>query len=106
VTVEGRTAEWIVERQTQVGTPDLRPFCDYGEVVFHGGTAEVTSGGTGVTSEQQLELATLLRMADGTVPSTSGGVDQPGLHNPDIIVSTAALQDNDGVLVTHTGDTP
>jgi hypothetical protein len=106
VTVEGRTAEWIVERQTKVGTPDLRPFCDYGEAIFHGCTAEVTSRGTGVISEQQLELATLLRMADWTVSSTSGGVDQPGLHNPGIIVSTASLQGNDGVLVTYTGDTP
>jgi hypothetical protein len=106
VTVEGRTAEWIVERQTQVGTTDLRPFCDYGEVLFHGCTAEVMSKKTGTTSEQQLELATLLRMADWTVPSTSGGVDQPGLRNPGIIVSTPALQGDDGVLVTYTGDSP
>jgi hypothetical protein len=106
VTVEGRTAEWIVERQTEAGTTDLRPFCDYGEVLFHGCTAEVMSKKTGTISEQQLELATLLRMTDWTVPSTSGGVDQPGLRNPGIIVSTPALQGDDGVLVTYTGDSP
>jgi Peptidase A4 family len=102
VVVEGKTAEWIVERQTKAGTNDLRPFCDYGEVLFHGCTAEVTSRRTGATREQQLQLASLLRLADWTLPTPAGDY-QPGLRHPGTIVSTAALQGDDGVLVAYTG---
>ena len=40
------------------------------------------------------------------VLATAGGVDQPGIHKPGIIVSSAALQGDDGLLVTYTGATP
>ena len=103
-TVEGRTAEWIVERQAEAFNTDrLRPFCDYGAVLFYGCNAQVTT--TTGTEDRQLDLATTIRMADWTLP-TPGGVDQPGIHNPGIIVSSAALQGDDGVLATYTGGTP
>ncbi len=104
VTVEGQTAEWIVERQTEAGTPDLRPFCDYGTALFFGCNAQVITQ-SGATEDRDLELANTIRLADWTLP-TPEGVDQPGIHYPGAIVSSAALQGNDGVLVTYTGDTP
>ena len=104
VTVEGRTAEWIVERQTEAHTTNLRPFCDYGAVMFYGCNAQVHTA-TGASEDRQLDLATTIRLADWTL-ATAGGVDQPGIHKPGIIVSSAALQGDDGLLVTYTGATP
>jgi hypothetical protein len=105
VTVEGKTAEWIVERPTQPTTPDLLPFCDSGSVVFYDCNAQVAvSSPAGITLEdRQLQLARLIRLADWT-PKKPGATYQPGMDQPGIIVSSAALEGDDAALVSYTGN--
>jgi hypothetical protein len=102
VKVEGKTAAWIVERQTKPMSAELLPFCDYGQLLFSGCNAQlVTKFET--TAERQLQRARLIKMSDWTLPNKLASY-QPGMVNLGIIVSTPALQGDDGVLVTYTGN--
>lgn len=89
LTVEGRTAEWIVERPTQPESSDLLPFCDYGSVAFSNCNAAVVLG-QGLAEERSPQNARLIRLADWT-PNRPGTTDQPGKRHPGIIVSTPSL---------------
>lgn len=105
VAVEGRTAEWIIERPTKVASIDLRPFCDYGAVTFYGCNAQVqTTPGGSVTEDRQLQRARLIRLADWTQPG--GTPFQPGMQQPGIVVSSAAPEGDDSVLVYYRGNGP
>ena len=80
VTVEGRTAEWIVvKRQTEAHTTNLRPFCDYGAVMFYGCNAQVHTA-TGASEDRQLDLATTIRLADWNSRRPAGWTS-PGYIN-------------------------
>jgi Peptidase A4 family len=101
VTVEGRTAAWIVERPTKPFTPDPLPFCDCGSVTIYDCNAQVAP----TLQDRQLQRANLIKLADWTRKNATGG-HQPGMDHPGIIVSTAEVESDSSVLITYTGDTP
>lgn len=88
LTVEGKTAEWIVERPAEPLSSDLLPFCDYGLVAFAHCNAAVALG-QGPAQDRSLQNARLIRLADWT-PNVPGTTDQPGKHHPGVIVSSAS----------------
>ena len=83
--VDGVTAEWIVERQTKVGSDDLLPFANFGSVRFEGCTVHVKEQATGYVQKQQLRGAKLIRMTDWT------NFDQLGRT-----ISSAVLEEDNG----------
>jgi Peptidase A4 family len=72
VRVEGRTAEWILERPAHLEDPLLYQLPDYGGAAFVRCIAETDS--TALLQEVDLERARLMRMVDWELPPAPSGV--------------------------------
>jgi hypothetical protein len=90
VRIEGRTAEWIVERPTRLGSSDLYPLADFGQVHFSECVAETDSPGP--ARDVNLARARLMRICDWEPPPLPSG-----------IVSTPARDGGFAVQVNYGG---
>jgi hypothetical protein len=93
IIVEGRTAEWIVERPTQPHTMQLFTLPDYGATLFY--ACNTVSGTGAARREQQLQRARLVRMTDWDDPVRRGRT-----------VSLPVRQTDSSTLVCYQGNQP
>jgi len=91
--VQGRTADWILERPTIQGSTTLFTLPNYGSVLFYACNAAVAAGGS--CKELQLERARYVRMVDWDDPTHRGQT-----------VSTAVPQTDSSILVCYRGNLP
>ena len=92
VLTEGRTAEWILERPTLIGSRELFPLPDYGVTLFYRCNAAVEADPG--WEELQLEQARLIAMKDWDGP------------NPGAVVSTPVRQNGSSLLLCYGGNLP
>jgi hypothetical protein len=92
ILTEGRTAEWILERPTLLGSKELLPLPDYGITLFYRCNAAVETE-TG-WEELQLEQARLIAIKDWDGP------------NPGAVVSTPVRQNASSLLLCYDGNLP
>lgn len=91
--VEGRTAEWIVERQLDPDTSRFFVLPNFGTMTFTRCNA-ISTGPSGETA-QRLERAHLIRMKDWDDP-----------RSPGVVVSDPDVVGTDGIKITYTGVEP
>jgi hypothetical protein len=92
IAAEGRTAEWILERPTKLGSKEMFPLPDYGATLFYACNAAIKTD-TG-WEELQLEQARLMSIKDWDGP------------NPGATVSTSVRQNESSILLCYEGNVP
>jgi hypothetical protein len=75
IIVEGRTAEWVLERPTKPGSKELLTLPDYGATIFYACNAAARTGD--IWEEQQLERARLIKLKDWDRPNNGATVSTP-----------------------------
>lgn len=93
IVVEGRAADWILERPTIPHSAQLFTLPDYGATVFYACNTALATGGT--RQERQLQWARFIRMTDWDDPILRGKT-----------VSTALRQTDTSMLMCYRGNLP
>src|SRR5438445_11169990 len=90
IVTEGRTAEWVLERPTRLGSKELFPLPDYGATLFYRCNAALDAEGG--WEELQLDHARLIAIKDWAGP------------NPGAVVSTPVRQNESSLLLCYDGN--